>query len=63
MTKEKQREYLFIGVHVNNLDCRYLKILVFVEVLDIFVQVNRFEIILTEMETFGYEYLGECVSG
>lgn len=24
---------------------------------------NRFEIILTEMETFGYEYLGECVSG
>lgn len=21
---------------------------------------NRFEIILTEMETFGYEYLGEC---
>lgn len=38
MTKEKQREYLFIGVHVNNLDCKYLKILVFVEVSDIFVQ-------------------------
>lgn len=24
---------------------------------------NRFEIILIEMETFGYKYLGECVSG
>ena len=24
---------------------------------------NRFEIILTEMETIGYEYLGECVPG
>ena len=38
--KNRENIILFIGVHVNNLDCKYLKILGFVEVLDIFVQEN-----------------------